>query len=111
MAPGDADGRSWAGVAAAAAAASAEKRRSIHPPKGGVTISLRNSSVASVHQWTGFVHPERMRQYTALFKQACQRRRLPDFDVNINLADTPKDGFLEPKGGCFAPRRHPEGVP
>ncbi len=84
----------WRRILRQQAAAAMLLVRGIRPPLHGITISLRNSSIRSVHRGAGWVHPERANQYTALFQQACRRRRLPDFDVNINLNDFPMDGVF-----------------
>ena len=79
--------------------------RGIHPPRSGVTISLRNNTVVGVINGDGRVHGARRMQHTRLFERLCATRRVPDCDVNINLGDHPLAGVF-----TFCRRPGPEGV-
>lgn len=94
----------WLRILKEQATAGSSIVRGLHPPRGGISIIIRNNSVDRVVISTeSWVHPVRMRQYTQFFRNLCQRRRVPDCDVNINLHDAPVDGYF---GFCREKNRY-----
>jgi len=65
-----------------------------NPPMGGCTIVIKNQIVRQVIDGTGWVHPDRKRQYLALLTNVLQKHKLPDSTLNINLLDHPQNGYF-----------------
>lgn len=71
--------------------------RGVHPPARGVTISLRNNTVVAVADGRSAIKEikaGRRESHVAFFRNLCERRTVPDCDVNINMYDVPEAGVF-----------------
>lgn len=68
--------------------------KEIAPPPGGFTIIIKNNQIQEVVKGPGWVHPNRLQQYTKLFENCLEHHKLPDANININLNDHPIPGIF-----------------
>jgi hypothetical protein len=61
---------------------------------GGITIVIKNLQFHRVIDGSGWVHPDRKRQYLALFTNVLKKYKLPDSTININISDHPQNGYF-----------------
>ncbi len=61
---------------------------------GGITIVIKNQQFREVLDGRGWVHPDRKRQYLALFTNVLKKHKLPDSTININISDHPQNGYF-----------------
>lgn len=76
----------------------AENRQNLiqfpNPPMGGITIVIKNQQFHQVLDGTGWVHPDRKRQYLALFANVLKKHKVKDSIININISDHPQNGYF-----------------
>lgn len=67
--------------------------RGISPPRHGCTIVIRQNRIQRIiaHEKA---HRIRLAQYVKLFNNTCERRVMPDCELNINLVDFPIAGYF-----------------
>jgi hypothetical protein len=61
---------------------------------GGITIVIKNQQIHQVLDGAGWVHPDRKRQYLALFTNVLKKHNLRDSIININISDHPQNGYF-----------------